>query len=543
MTHCKSQNDVDFDRKFDSALMILLATTISCFLGCGEAKNSSPLIGMQDTLGNQVRNPSEPSSSATPSNPTSDCLDAGNNENCKETKPTTNKSTVTTYPFPESMPSANDYQVWANGKKVPVWKADGSKTYDNVSYWEEDGGKAIANFAFSGSVKVRVKYKKDFDFATVHPEKYGITAKKVSSDEVELTLNNHQQSKVILRIDGNPSEELFIFGDPPVPAIPEGAIVYEAGRHDFKNQILYVSSNQTHYLKPGAVLHARVIVQPNSHNVRFMGPGVVVATYQGWLKHNFIVETNCSNVSLEDFILTNNNMPDHRPEDGGWLDSQQLVIFGMGGHDISVKNVKTLGDYKTSDALTLSGKNVTVRDCFLTSADNCIVIGNKGNTENVTLERNVIHQWRYYYTSTIFPQGSPFADDTPTISNVHFKDLYVVQTMGTFIGCRWGNSFTGIYDFLIENVWIERLHVYGSPYEDWAKSVNAHRFFVIDKVPTETCNLTLRNVHWPDSKNNEGWLNAKWNVTFEKVYYKGNLVKTKSQAAIQENGGTLTIKN
>ncbi|WMT41789.1 hypothetical protein RE628_04800 [Paenibacillus sp. D2_2] len=114
------------------------------------------------------------------------------------------------YPFPESLATNSDFQVWVEGTASPVWTAPGMAAVP----------KAVTSFAFTGIVTVKVQYKSDFTSANILPSPYGITYTKPAANQLQFTLSDHTKSKVIIRIDDDPNKELFLFGDPPVATPP-----------------------------------------------------------------------------------------------------------------------------------------------------------------------------------------------------------------------------------------------------------------------------------------------------------------------------------
>jgi hypothetical protein len=170
------------------------------------------------------------------------------------------------------MPESADYQVWVGGRKVPVWIADGNRP--------------VASFAFDGVVDVRVRATDPFDSAAIHPTAFGVPVERVGEREIQFTLTDHGRSKVILRFDGRSARELFVFGDPPVDEIVDfsgNVFHFPAGAHYPTGGEIILSSDQALVLDPGAVVHARVEIAPNSRNVAIIGRGIINAQFKGRL--------------------------------------------------------------------------------------------------------------------------------------------------------------------------------------------------------------------------------------------------------------------
>ncbi len=439
---------------------------------------------------------------------------------------------MSVYPFPSGLGIAQDIEVFADGKKLNLFVPDGEKP--------------VAAFAFKDSSVIEVRFSKAYQQAEVLPKKYGILTTRINEKSLRFVLKEYQKSKVVVRADGDVKREVLVFGDPPVPAIPKGAIVYAAGVTHVPNDELVLKSGETHYLSPGAVLHARIIVEQGAKNVTLMGPGVIVTYYKGRYQHQLLVKNNCNNIRLDGFLLTNNKFPDYTPDQGYYLDLHQIVIRGVDASDITINNVKTLSDYFTSDALVYSGCHRAVAtDCFLMSSDNAIVPGWDKSTQDCKILRTVLYQTRGGYTSAIFPQGSPSASvGLSEIVNLQIKDLYIVQTQGTILGVNFGNTFTRIKNFTIENVYIDKLHIYDPTGQgSWALKNNGNQFIRISKSPSDTAEIFLKNVEWIEDKTKEGELAKGWNLRFDNVTYKGRKITAASEAHIESKGGLVSVNN
>jgi hypothetical protein len=464
---------------------------------------------------------------------------------------------VTTYPVPTGLPAGPDFQVWADNVPIPLFKVDGS--YNNENFAGAGFGKHVAAFAFSGTTTVRVRYKADFSTATVHPTAYGITATKTAVQEATFTIADPQRSKLIVRLDGSLDKELFLWADPPVDPIPANAVAiapgshgnpgsgvwrYSPGKHTFTSNTLSLDTDTTIYLEPGTVLNTRIVVKTNARNVGIIGRGLIFAPYGGYNLHQIDVKENVQDITLQGFMMTNDNWPD-KTSNNSFLDAHQIKLRGNPSQRISVLGVKTSSDYFTSDAMSVAGNNVTVTDCFFTSADNAIVIGLRGETRNARIERNVIHQWRGAYSSTIFPQGRK-EPGLSTIVNATFRDLYVVSTMGSLLAANtWGENADAIDNLLLENVYVERLHCYDQGANSFAVRNNLNQFMRVASSynPAGGATVTFRNVHFPERKASEGLIQSRWTVTYDRVYYDEDLVESVPEARLTLNGGTLIIAN
>jgi hypothetical protein len=418
--------------------------------------------------------------------------------------------TSTVYPFPASLASNSDFQVWVENTSSPVWTAPGMAATP----------KAVTSFAFTGTVTVKVQYKSNFTSANIMPSQYGITYTKPAANQLQFTLNDYKKSKIIIRIDNDPNKELFLFGDPPVATPPAGATVYQAGAHYPANHELTMQDNQTIFLMPGAVLHARIDTANNS-NLKILGPGIVVAYDTGVNPNESEFENNMvfyksNNVELRDFILVRN-----------FNDNliHQLVVRNT--DNVSIDNVKVISDARCSDGLSLGGNNgVDVKNFFSVSGDNNLVIGWWGKTDNVTIDNYIAYFPEHAgiaQTSAIFAQGiegTKPGEDTSSIGTVRITNFYAIKQTNV-LGSIWGKIQDNIDNFTIENLYTEP----GSTRDN---------LLYFDLNVSSNKNFNLKNVYF--DKTTGGYLSDKYYVRFDNVYYKGNLVANTSTANVTGSG-------
>ena len=418
--------------------------------------------------------------------------------------------TVTVYPFPASLASNSDFQVWVENTPSPVWTAPGAAATP----------KAVTSFAFTGTVTVKVQYKSNFTTAKIMPSQYGVTYTKPAANQLQFTLSDYKKSKIIIRIDDDPNKELFLFGDPPVATPPAGATIYQAGAHYPANHELTMQDNQTIFLMPGAVLHARIDTASNS-NLKILGPGIVVAYDTGVNPNESPFENNMvfyksNNVELRDFILVrsfNDNL------------IHQLVVRNT--DNVTIDNVKVISDARCSDGLSLGGNNgVDVKNFFSVSGDNNLVIGWWGKTDNVTIDNYIAYFPEHAgiaQTSAIFAQGiegTKPGEDTSSIGTVRIKNFYAIKQTNV-LGSIWGKIQDNIDNFTIENLYTE-------------PNSTRDNLLYFDLNVSSNKNFNLKNVFF--DKNAGGYLSDKYYVRFDNVFYNGNLVANSSAANVTGAG-------
>lgn len=250
---------------------------------------------------------------------------------------------VITYSFPPEMPLSEQYEAHVNGKAVPVLKT-------------EKG--SILSFGMRGPVEITVLLDKAPASVVVRPIHAGIRA-TLSGRQCTFQLDRPRNLSV--EFDGDLDHPFFVFANPELNNPPdkedpkvhyfEAGKVHEAGE-------LFLQDGETLYLEGGAVVHG-LVRAVGAHNVSVRGAGILDATPREH-KINMLVFRECTNVSLENFILLNPR---------GWS------IHLSGSEDINMSNVRVIGWRANSDGLDIEYcRNIHVTKCFWRTKDDCIAV-------------------------------------------------------------------------------------------------------------------------------------------------------------------------
>lgn len=142
------------------------------------------------------------------------------------------------------------------------------------SFSPPDGGNSSVNFTTfgtSGSVMVRVsKAHGTIHSIEISPKSKSIVA-TIIEGRAQFQLNPWEKAWVI--VDRDEYNPLFIYADPPKPAIPRGAIYFGTGVHDI-GLARKVGNGRTVYLDGGAWVIGTFDLTGQSH-VTISGPGVL----------------------------------------------------------------------------------------------------------------------------------------------------------------------------------------------------------------------------------------------------------------------------
>ena len=280
---------------------------------------------------------------------------------------------IVVYPAIPGLATSGDFEVLAGDQPVWVEKA-GSKqaAFDYDLYGSRElEDLNVARFACSGSVRLKIMAGAEIKKYVIRPKSRGIKA-EVSGREMILTI----PGPVKLYIEINDLPHLAVLADPPevkphVKGDP-GVIWYGPGVHNPGR--IYLVSNMTMYLAPGALVNADIFGR-NLENVTIEGRG----TIQGKMEIN-----NCRNFNVEGIFIRNTK---------GWTNTLTNCS------NSSFRNVKVFSYeaiYSVDGINPVSCRNVTIDDCFMRCRDDCVAIKSpdpKLKTDSIFVSNCVMVGW------------------------------------------------------------------------------------------------------------------------------------------------------
>lgn len=362
------------------------------------------------------------------------------------------------------------YSVWVNGEPVKVESARVSayplnKIWDGTQRSLDQTELAYYISAeICGASTVEVEFSNVIDSYEIRPHALGIESVRSGN---RIIINVERPMQLCLEINGRHGA-LHIFLDPPSSLPDERNTIY-FGPGEHKVDLLWLESDQTVYIDRGATVYG-VIYAKNAKNVKISGRGVIdsspykrgndPSSYKceiadALLSRGFseidmkyygnIVINGCENVLIEGVILKDAPL---------WAltvrnDSKNVVI----------DNVKLIGQWRyNSDGIDIcTSKNVTVKNCFVRSFDDCIVArgayleGESGNVEDLVVENCVL--WCDWGKSL-----EVWCGHKPTlIKNITFKDIYLVHLSAVAINITtWYGSENSVIDGVnYENIYVD----------------------------------------------------------------------------------------
>ena len=246
-----------------------------------------------------------------------------------------------------------------------------------------DGGdvnRRFCEFAFSGNpVTVHVRVNSDFDTYAVVPTSKGF-ASTYADGVISVTLTKPEQFLIILDDDVNTA--LSVFADARETNAPKktypntiyvegwNQITFNETGAKLENGILKINKEGIQlYIAPGAVLTARVETTEAATGFKIFGRGALLdpasLIYQE-SEHGF------DNAASESRHFVKIHGYSSVIKDVKLLDAR-CYNLNINRGNCTVQNVKILSSMMTTDGITTTAENGTVKDCFVYCGDNALV--------------------------------------------------------------------------------------------------------------------------------------------------------------------------
>lgn len=316
--------------------IVACLAALCLLVGCGKAGNGGGSSVTSSKEGNTV---SKPAGESKPDSVAKDSSD-GN---------------VRVYPVPDGAPKSADFTVTANGETVGVYSAPVSLEYsttDSFGYFD----------LLKGTANVTVKPAFGFSSVAVLPESAGVKT-EVKNGEISFSLDTPRDLTLVFDGDYH-GKVLQVFVSPPETDVPKkgdpGVIYVAPGYYTGKNYKLI--SGDTLYIAGGAYIEGGTVSAAGS-NIRVCGRGVLSPNEPQGMYFG-----SCSNSTLEGIILNKKQK--------GWSGQVQNC------DGITVDRYRVVSPvYYSTDGLNITtSKNVTYRNCYFRTGDDCVSIKG-GNLE------------------------------------------------------------------------------------------------------------------------------------------------------------------
>ncbi len=280
---------------------------------------------------------------------------------------------------------------------------------------------------------------------------------ELNGNTIKLKIN--PKDKICVTVNGKINQMLMLFANTPEEK-PEGDVLYFGpGEHyitDNERNILYLKSGQTLHIAEGAILYARLEAR-NAENVKITGNGVLCGSRNNgrwgeWLRPMAGIKDTVRRKVLTDFI----NCKNLTIENVTFIDADEWTVRIRDCENVNVRGINIIGYQSNSDGIDVcSTKNVKIKDCFVRTSDDCIVVKshrNSGETENFEASGCVLWADR----ASALEIGHEICED---IHNIRFSDIDILNQIEETYGYHAiditdvdeGN----VYDVHYENIRIE----------------------------------------------------------------------------------------
>ncbi len=415
-----------------------------------------------------------------------------------------NDGTLYAYPeFDERIERDYMYSVSVTHKDgttaLPVYShTEGWRGARNPNDETPEEYRRFSSFAFDntdGAVTVNIKVNKSFTSYSVIPTAKGLASEfDATTGTIKVTLDKPEY--FVVRLDGKDSTNIAILADSPeteVPEAGENTIIID-GWKEYEGGVLKLNKEGTTvYIKPGAVLNARIHITAN--NCKVIGRGAVLDPESDIYKYDSSILSisvvsiaEADNTTIDGIHIL--NAQDYNIDSKGkWGDTPAEGDYNV---NTRVTNVKILSTQLSSDGIYCGdfNENFVAERCFIYCGDNAMVCEDGGHYSDITIGTNcnalypqtdvndssfdniyvfaayegIINQTMTgYYKADGWQQGDAiYTRINYTINNLHAEDIKYSQYF--FYAENYGTrSITGD-GVVMTNIYLPKLT---SVIEDW----------------------------------------------------------------------------
>lgn len=393
---------------------------------------------------------------------------------------------------------------------IPVYNhTEASRTTRSNVDTSADEFRRFSTFAFdptAGGVRVDIKVNCDFESYSLIP-----SAKSFRNEFYKGVISVYldKPDYFMVRLNGKDSTLIAIFADSPETDIPEAndnTIVVD-GWKDVEGGVLELKKDGTTlYIKPGAVLNARVKV--TADNCKIIGRGAILDPFSDIY--------NYDEKETKDYVLLYIHNADNTVVDGIHLlngRAYNLEIQGIWerayADNARITNTKILSTQMSSDGMMF---NYYIRDayaehCFIYCGDNALNYEDEAHFKDILVGTTC---------NAIFPQTD--------IRNSSLEDIYVFRADDNIINAEYGGSNN---QTIVDNSTITNLYALDVTYTS--------SFLLVENetgaVVPYNGGFTIKNVYLPEisgikSKFYYNIAPANYQIRLENVSVNGKLIES-----------------
>lgn len=272
---------------------------------------------------------------------------------------------VASAPAPEGEVLSEFYEVNVGGTPVPVYACRVSaEPFNQVwpGYQRPVDQTELAGFAYwdmSGPVSVEVRSQRPIESVVVRPRASGIEPRAEGN---RILFDVDRPRHLVVEVNG-PHHALHLFASPPekdVPA-PDGPNVRYFGPGVHRPGRIVLASHQTVYLAAGAVVYGSIHAA-GAEDIAVRGRGIIdQSPFERGKGGGAIRFTDCRDIRIEGIVMRDPDV---------WCCS----LFGCSA--AVIEDVKLVGLWRyNADGIDIcNSQDVVVRDCFVRSFDDAIVL-------------------------------------------------------------------------------------------------------------------------------------------------------------------------
>jgi hypothetical protein len=211
----------------------------------------------------------------------------------------------------------------------------------------------------TGPTSIEIRSQRAVESVVVRPRSTGIHP-RIEGDRIVFDIDRPRH--LVVEVNG-PHHALHLFASPPekdVPA-PDAPNVRYFGPGVHRPGRITLESNQTVYLAPGSVVYGSIHATA-AENIVVRGRGIIdVGPYQRGQGGGAVRFSDCRNIVIEGVIMRDPDV---------WCCS----LFGC--QNAVIEGIKLVGLWRyNADGIDIcNSQDVTVRDCFVRSFDDSIVL-------------------------------------------------------------------------------------------------------------------------------------------------------------------------
>jgi hypothetical protein len=348
---------------------------------------------------------------------------------------------IIVYPFPSGMPKFTTVSLKAEGTTIDLYSVKVNNIYLDYSNAQNDRDTIpVAMFDMKGSIEIEITVPSNATDVIIRPISSNITP-VVNGRTISFTITEPNQYSVEYNnTSSNPKNAVLIFANQYETFT--GTTVVEPGIH---TQNYTINSGQTLYLKPGAVVRGKIIMNSNS---KVVGRGIIDGSHlQNWKDLGW-------NATLPIETYGSNN-----------LEIKGITIFDpnawniqiQNASNVKISNVKIVASRYNSDGISIqSSNNVTIENCFIRTWDDGITVKNYGQLDSHTITVKNCRIWTDLAQSLeIGFETNKGSKSNPKIYNVTFEDIEIFHALHKAPISIHNGDNADIFNITFKNIVIE----------------------------------------------------------------------------------------